>query len=235
MEQHLKQLLIVSCTRSIDHESFIKRPIYSSVKRLKDIHGDAIEFKVFREGASSEGLSHCYNQILKDPANFNKIALFVHDDVVIEDMFLYEKLTTSPYSITGLAGATTFNRTNSQLAWHLCSPKENHVGEVSHAHIDWRNNTTIWTSVFGKTKSRALVLDGLFICCNISDVVSKGLEFDKRFKFHFYDLAFCLRANNLQVKCGVLPIKVIHYGLGDSMLTDEWKQTNEEFKKIYCV
>jgi hypothetical protein len=230
-----KTLLIVSCTRSADHEAFVKRPIYNSVKRLKQIHGDNIQFKVFRKSASKEGLSHCYNQVLHDPSNLDKIALFVHDDVVIDDMFLYEKLVNSPYSITGLAGATSFNKKNDNLAWHLCAPKEHHVGEVAHAHIDWRNNTTYWTSVFGKTTSRALVVDGLFICCNIKDVASKGLSFDERFKFHFYDLSFCLRANALQVKCGVLPIKVTHYGLGDSMLTEDWKKYNEEFRNAYCV
>jgi len=32
----------------------------------------------------------------------------------------------------------------------------------------------------------------------------------------------------------VLPIRVIHYGLGDSMLTTEWEEANVRFKQSYC-
>lgn len=229
------QLLIVSCTRSVTHEEFITRPIYSSIKRLKDIHGDKIHSKVFRNEASQMGLSFCYNQILKDPSNQDKIALFVHDDVIIDDMFLYEKLIDSPYSITGLAGTTTFNPNEEKLAWHLCSPKSNYVGEVAHIFVDKNGNPSTWTTVFGKTQSRALMIDGLFISCKIKDLVEANLEFDEDFKFHFYDMAFCLRANKQKVKCGVLPIKVTHYGLGDSLHSSEWIQSNLKFKEKYCI
>jgi GT2 family glycosyltransferase len=157
------------------------------------------------------------------------MVLFVHDDVDLEDLFLYEKLMRSPYSITGLAGAKSFNKQSEKQAWHLSAPREDHVGEVAHINLE-----NIWTTVFGPTRSRALTIDGLFIACKVKDLAEKGLTFDENFNFHFYDIAFCLRANEKKVACGVLPIRVIHHGLGDSMLTPDWEEANKKFKEHYC-
>jgi len=47
--------------------------------------------------------------------------LFVHDDVELEDNRLIDKLIASPYDVTGLAGAKTFNKKSLDLAWHLAA------------------------------------------------------------------------------------------------------------------
>jgi len=79
-----------------------------------------------------------------------------------------------------------------------------------------------------------LFRSGLFISCKINELLEKELLFDEDFEYHFYDIAFCLRANEKHVTCGVLPIRAIHFGLGDSMISEEWEQTQEKFKTKYC-
>lgn len=223
----MNKLLIVTCTKAKTTEEFQQRPIYHSLWKQTEYNKN-IEFHIFKD--NKNGLSQCYNEILKDSKNLEKTVLFVHDDVILEDLFLYEKLTTSPYSITGLAGVKTFNKAADKLAWHLCATnREDFVGEVAHI-----KDNKVWTTVFGPTNSRALIVDGLFISCKVKDLVEKGLEFDENFKMHHYDMSFCLRANEKKVTCGVLPIRVIHYGLGDSMLTLDWEKSNVEFKQNYC-
>lgn len=224
----MTKLLIVTCTRAKTDQEFEARPIFQSLKKQYESNS-GIEFVIFKD--NQKGLSECYNQIIQDPQHKNKVALFVHDDVVLEDLFLYEKLINSPYSITGLAGAKTFNKARSKLAWHLAADKSGFVGEV--AHID--KTGSVWTTLFGPTNSRALTVDGLFISCKVWELNEKKLLFDENFSFHFYDIAFCMRANEKKVTCGVLPIRVIHSGLGDSMLTKEWEEANEAFKQTYCV
>ena len=224
----MSKLLIVTCTKAKTNEEFVLRPIYHSLRKQCE-HNPNIEFHIFKD--NQRGLSTCYNEILKDPNNINKTVLFVHDDVFLEDIFLYEKLIDSPYSITGLAGSKTFNKTTDKLAWHLAAAdRDSFVGEVAHVHKE----KGVWTTVFGPTKSRALVIDGLFISCKVKDLVEKELLFDETYNFHFYDIAFCLRAHEKKVTCGVLPIRVVHCGLGDSMLTPEWNEANEKFKQEYC-
>jgi len=222
----MSKLLIVTCTKAKTDEEFQQRPIFQSLKKQYEGNSN-ISFHLFKD--NQRGLSDCYNEALTDPSNLDKTLLFVHDDVVLEDLFLYEKLINSPYSITGLAGAKTFNKQADKLAWHLCADRKDFVGEVSHIQ-----NEKVWTTVFGPTKSRALIIDGLFVSCKVKDLAEKGLTFNSAFNFHFYDLSFCLDANDKKVTCGVLPIRVIHYGLGDSMLTTEWEEANVRFKQSYC-
>lgn len=222
----MNKLLIVICTKSKTLEEFSQRPIYQSLQKQCE-NNSSIDFYLFKD--NQKGLSVCYNEILSNNKHLNDTVLFVHDDVVLEDLFLYEKLINSPYSITGLAGAKSFNKLVDKLAWHLAAQPHTYVGEVAHFKED-----QVWTTKFGPTNSRALTLDGLFLSCKVQDLIEKELQFDEEFSFHFYDLAFCLRANDKKVTCGVLPIRVIHYGLGDSMLTPEWEEANIKFKEKYC-
>ena len=223
----MNKLLIVTCTKAKTDKEFEQRPIYQSLKRQYEIN-QSTEFYIFKD--NKRGLPQCYNEILKDPQHLNKTVLFVHDDVVLEDLFLFEKLVSSPYSITGIAGARTFNKTSEKLAWHIAADRGSYVGEAAHI-----KEGKIWTTVFGPTNSRALIIDGLFISCKVKQLVETETFFDENFQHHFYDITFCLRANEKKITCGVLPIRVIHHGLGDSMLTPEWEQANKLFKKNYCL
>lgn len=221
-----EQLLIVICTKAQSLEEFQTKPIFASLKKHTETNSN-IDFKLFTN--NQEGLSKRYNEVLRDPANLNKTVLFVHDDVELNDLWLYEKLVNSPYSVTGLAGAKSFNKLSDNLAWHLASHKQSHVGEVMHY-----KDGNVWTTVFGPTNSRSLTLDGLFLSARVNDLIDKDLYFDEDFNFHFYDIAFCLRANEKKVTCGVSPIHVIHHGLGDSMLSTEWQIANKQFREKYC-
>jgi len=222
----MNKLLIVTCTQAKTDKEFEQRQIFQSFKKQYEGNSN-IEPFIFKD--NKRGLSECYNEILKDPKHIDKTVLFVHDDVVLEDLFLYEKLIQSPYSVTGLAGTKTFNKKADKVAWHLASNnREDYVGEVAHT-----KDNQVWTTVFGPTKSRALIVDGLFIACKIKNLVEKDLYFDEQFQWHHYDMSFCLRANEKKVSVGVLPIRVIHYGLGDSMLTEDWNKSNQKFQEIY--
>lgn len=223
----MSKLLIVTCTKTKTDKEFELRPIFHSLRKQYDFNSN-VEIHIFKD--NKRGLSQCYNEILTNEEHADKTVLFVHDDVVLEDMFLYEKLISSPYSITGLAGAKTFSKSVDKLAWHMAADRSSFVGEVAHVNKD----KGVWTTVFGPTNSRALVLDGLFFSCKVKELKEKELTFDENFNFHFYDLAFCLRANEKKVTCGVLPIRVVHYGLGDSMLTKDWEESNAKFKQTYC-
>jgi hypothetical protein len=223
----MKKLLIVTCTKAQTDKEFEQRPIFQSLKKQYESNSD-IEFFIFKD--NKKGLPICYNEIIQAPENKDKMVLFVHDDVVLEDLFLYEKLMSSPYTITGLAGTKTFDKNKDKLAWNLASERNHFIGEVAHS-----SNSSVWTTVFGQTKSRALILDGLFLACKVSELVEKNLLFDTDFEFHFYDVAFCLSANEKQITCGVLPIRVIHFGLGDSLLTSQWENANLLFKQKYCL
>lgn len=220
-----KKLFIVICTRAKNLKEFQQRPITASLQKQVG-NNSLIDFKLFVD--NKRGLSSCYNEVLKNPEHKDKVVLFVHDDVELIDVMLYEKLINSPYVITGLAGAKTFDKSSFSLAWHHAS--SDYVGEVAHYS---KEQDKQWTTVFGPTKSRALILDGLFIAVKVKELQEKEVFFDESFDFHFYDIAFCLRSNEAKLTAGVIPLHVVHHGLGDSMMSEEWKEVNEKLKKTF--
>lgn len=220
------KLAIVVCSAAKTEEEFRTRPVYPSLQAQQLLRPNDVEVIVFP--CNTKGLPEVYNCVLRDEKVTGKMVLFVHDDVELEDLFLYEKLKETPYSITGLAGTKSFDRRVDRCAWHLCSSREDFVGEVAHVQ-----NRRVWTTVFGPTYSRALIVDGLFIACKVDDLRAKDVTFDENFSFHHYDITFCLRAHQNKVTCGVLPIRVVHHGLGDSMNSPEWIESNRKFKELY--
>ncbi len=178
---------------------------------------------------NKEGLPKVYNKFINEKYKNQKL-IFIHDDVIIEDLFWEEKLTIAfeKYDIVGLAGSKKCNLNSPMMAWHLMCNREDMVGEVAHS-----KDKKFWTTIFGPTDSRALIIDGLFMAVNVKRLLETNTKFDENFDFHHYDISFCLRANQNKLKMGVYPIKVTHYGLGDSMNSENWKNSSEKFKKIY--
>lgn len=178
---------------------------------------------------NKDGLPKLYNSFLNDKFK-DKTLVFVHDDVLIEDLFWQEKLSLAfeKYDIVGLAGSKKCDLSSPISAWHMMCKREDMVGEVSHS-----KDKKIWTTIFGPTDSRALILDGLLMAVNTSKLLETNTFFDESFTFHHYDISFCIRANQNKLKMGVFPLKVIHYGLGDSMNSENWKKSADKFKKLY--
>jgi len=178
---------------------------------------------------NKQGLTKVYNSFINEE-NRGKKLIFVHDDVIIEDLFFEEKLKLAfeKYDIVGLAGTKQCNLDSDMMAWHLMSPRESFVGEVGHS-----KDKNYWTSGFGPSPSRALIIDGLFIAVNVDKLLETNTRFDEDFDFHHYDISFCLIANRNKLKIGVYPIKVTHFGLGDSMNSPEWLKSSITFKQKY--
>lgn len=202
---------------------FEKSPLKLSIEKLG--WGSALNPVL----ENKEGLPKIYNKFLTEENKDYKI-IFVHDDVLIEDLFFEEKLTRAfeKYDIVGLAGAKKCKINSPMVAWHLMCEREDMVGEVAHS-----KEKEYWTTCFGPTDTRALILDGLFIAVNVQRLLDTNTKFDENFAFHHYDISFCLKANQNKLKMGVYPIKVTHFGLGDSMRTPEWEASALKFKELY--
>jgi len=223
-----KRVYVVSATEAKTLEEWQQKPIFKSLEK-QNILRSAKEFDFYVVKDNKRGLPELYNEFLYNDKHKNDILLFVHDDVELEDAFLVEKLLNSPYDVTGLAGATTVDLSKPP-AWHLMSERSAHVGEVAHT-----SENRVWTTCFGPTNSRALIMDGLFLAVDVEATTCKGAKFDEDFTFHHYDITFCLDCNSKKVKCGVLPIRVVHHGLGDSMNTLEWNTSAQRFIQKYGI
>jgi hypothetical protein len=223
MEQTIKDYKIISATQKNQTQFYDECQLALSIDKLNIRNKCNIVYE------NKEGLPKVYNSFINNE-NKNKYLIFVHDDVLIEDLFFEEKISLAfqKYDIIGLAGAKKCVLNSKMPAWHLMCKREDMVGEVSHS-----KDKNCWTSVFGPTDSRSLVIDGLFIGVNVDKCLATNTFFDESFSFHHYDISFCLNANKNKLKIGVFPLKVTHFGLGDSMMTKEWQDSSNIFKQKY--
>lgn len=163
------------------------------------------------------GLSTVYNNILDNLTDFYGCVIFVHDDVAINHFRFSQAINIlfdQGNSVVGLAG-TSSAKIQAPALWHLMGSRDTLSGAVAHQF-----GNQIGMTSFGPMPQRCLMLDGLFLAVKISDAKKTGLRFDEQFKFHHYDLDFCLTANKLELKMSTAPIWVTHLSPGLSSLED---------------
>lgn len=203
----MKKILAVTCTKKSKQErdSLL---IYKSLNLLRH----EIDLEIIYD--NTRGLPENYNTYLtRKYAKKYDYVLFVHDDVYIDDLKIRGKLYTAhnQFDIVGLAGCLKPVIKKPAL-WHMMSDRSNWRGYVAHNHKD--DFATINMTSFGPTPSRVVLIDGLFMSVNLKKVLKSEWRFDDRFKFHHYDLASCLTANQKKMTIGVTPINVIHSSPG---------------------
>ena len=225
----LKPLLIVSATQQ---ENSKDTRLGSCINALSS----QATFKFITK--NERGLPEVYNDFFtKKVADKHDIVIFCHDDLYIDDNKLrgklYKSMFVDKYDIVGLAGASTctIDGMNPTL-WHLMSKRESWSGTVFHPVGEDTNQ--IMSTTYGPTPSRCLVLDGLFLAVNIKRARAAKWKFNTEFKFHHYDIASCLDANEKKLKLGTCMIHAIHDSPGLTSLEDEeWNASSQKFLKLY--
>ena len=203
----MKEIKIVSATKC-DLKPSWETPIRQSIRKLR--------CACHVELNNTKSLASVYNKHITDE-NKDKILVFVHDDALIEDLFLTEKLNEAiqEFDIVGVAGIKPNITLKEPALWHLMGNKEQYSGAV--AHFLPNENTKRFMTNFGLTPERTILLDGVFLAVNVENIIKTELKFDETnpARFHFYDLDFCLSANRLGIKYGTWPIWLTHksYGL----------------------
>jgi hypothetical protein len=192
---------------------------------------------------NTDALSVVYNRQLDLAGDDDKI-VFVHDDVMIEDVFVIDKLKSAftRFSIVGIAGMTGPVTIKPPFLWHLTGPVQNRRGEVSNFSVRPEYTKTEqfmlsdkfsiprYTTSFGPTLSYATLIDGVFMALDVGKLREAGIRFDEQnpAKFHFYDLNLCLDAVNKGVVIGVVPIRILHCSVGLTHPTQDW-YTGQEY------
>ncbi len=172
-----------------------------------------IELRLFERNA--QGLSSVYNNAIAEAVADPAILVFVHDDVHLCDFYWFDYLMSSlrVFDIVGLAGNR--RRIPRQPGWCFVDAvdgklrpdqSENLSGVVAHG----RGFPEARISYFGRPGQEVKLLDGLLLATKSETLIAKGLRFDERFDFHFYDMDFCRQAEILGLKMGTWSISVIH-------------------------
>lgn len=183
--------------------------------------------------SNTRGLSVVYNEAISTLKDKYRWLVFVHDDVLVCDMFVLEKLDDGKkshgFDIMGLAGSRHINIKNQLVAWHTGNdPKRDWSGSVAHPMDDSR----ILVSTYGPFNEPVLTLDGLFIAVNTEILKNSQICFDTQFEFDFYDMDFCVNAyNNHSIKLGTVDIFVEHSSTGKGIHKESYKSAQDLFVK----
>ena len=178
---------------------------------------------------NEKSLAQIYNAYIQKDYKDN-ILVMCHDDLTIDDIRLEEKINEAleKYDVVGLAGTTGPLNIKPPALWHIMGgPRENFRGSVAH----YANDTQCYSTSFGLTPDRVLLIDGLFMAVKVQTLLDKGIKFDESnpARFHFYDLDFCLQCNQAGLKIGVWPIWCIHKSPGLREYTPEFLKGQEWF------
>ena len=205
---------LVCATRQPDRDSFFSKTslgrsmAYGYSKRPK------MSMSLYLD--NKKGLPWAYNLAIDREGNSEQILVFLHDDLQLIDFFWADELRVAldHFDVVGLAGNR--RRTKRQPSWAFVDERmrwdeaENLSGRVGHGE-----GYLARVSRYGPTPQRCLLMDGVFLAVRRRVLRQRGLQFDERFHFHFYDLDFCRRAEQLGVSKGTWPISVIHQSGGD--------------------
>jgi hypothetical protein len=155
--------------------------------------------------------------------------LFVHDDVHIDDCFIWQRLNDAlaTFDVVGGAGnkAPDFRQPSWALRWKPdgtfdgLQDAKNLSGAVAHGAL-----SAGVVSYYGETPAPCELLDGLFLAVNTEEVLRSGARFDSQFMFHFYDLDFCRTSRQKGLSLGTWPIAVTHAS-GGAYGSPDWQAT----------
>ncbi len=211
-----------------------------SDEKQTELYKSVIEFEkldVFFKKENADGLSASYNNFLnsKEADEYDAV-IFCHDDLYIDDLKLEQKLMKAfdlGYDIVGLAGCIN-PAIQKPALWHLMAggvQGGNLRGRVG--HFADNNSDDYFVTSFGKTPSRVIILDGLFLAVNIKAAKAAKWKFNENYNFHHYDIASCLDANSKKLRLGVYPINVMHRSHGLKDFDKKFTESEERFLKEY--
>lgn len=220
----LPSLLVVCATRETPARFITHTATGQSVARMK---AAGVPIQVSLACQNKAGLPHVYNRVITS-ANADKIVLFVHDDVWIDDVWLIQRLHEGllRYDVLGVAGNR--RRDPNQPSWafpgHVgqWDDKSNLMGCVAHEIKQAKTEKkTDKVSVYGVSRGPARLLDGVLLAARVRVLLQSGTRFDERFRFHFYDLDFCRTAEARGLRLGVWPMAISHLSAGN-FKTPDW-------------
>jgi hypothetical protein len=219
-------LIIVTATRDsqaqFEKHSALMRSLLA-VHRLTPL-----QLRLFSD--NRRPLPHCYNQAI-DEADPDDVLVFVHDDVTFDDWMLGWRLQMAlqHFDVVGVAGNR--RRQPEQMAWWTLPHNQGWdlaqlSGAVMHGPAQAGR-----LSYFGATPAEVMLLDGVLMAARAGRLKARGVRFDPRFDFHFYDLDFCRSATQSGLKLGTWPLSISHASQGEGHQSADWQRNGEVYLK----
>ena len=206
------------CATRLSKEEFMAKaalgrslPFYRTFPKQQ-----SIELRLFAQNRA--GLSGLYNTAIEEARRDSAILVFIHDDVYLSDFHWADQLHRSlrSFDLVGLVGNR--RRVPGQASWMFldphfkCDSYDNFSGVLGHGE-PFPNLKQL--SVYGEPGAEVKLLDGVLLAIRSQTLIERGLRFDPRFQFHFYDMDFCRQAELRQLRMGTCAMSLVHASAGE--------------------
>lgn len=180
--------------------------------------------------ANRQGLPELYNRSIA-AADTHDILVFMHDDVWLQDYFFVDRIIEGlgRYDVIGVAG--TRRRAPRQVSWYINGYKPQPEpdwgylsGAIGHGQEPFKGEV----GVFGPVPAECELLDGVLLAARKSTLRERGVQFDPRFAFHFYDLDFCRTARHQGLRLGTFALSLTHQSQGN-FDTQTWAHARDAY------
>lgn len=211
---------IVCATRAARNDF----PSSTALGKTLSMHRPAdVELRLF--AGNTAGLPSVYNIAIEESAEDPSILLFIHDDVHLCDFHWTNTLNDAlgQFGMVGVAGNR--RRVPRQPGWRFLDERftrdgrEHLSGTVAHG----RGFPAERVDVYGPSRQRVSLLDGVMLAVKSETLHAMALRFDEQFDFHFYDLDFCRQAERAGISMGTCAVSLIHESAG-SFGGDGWRR-----------
>lgn len=198
---------VVSATRMTEAEFWQKAALGLSLRRLAGDGGRLVPHVTYE---NRTGLSALCNARIRAGGD-DEIFVFIHDDVWIDDSFFADRVLDGlgQFDVIGIAGTT--KQVPGQAGFVLPdgaaadAALESLSGRVSSGEYPFAP-----VRALGPVPAACEFLDGVFLAARKGTLRSRGVFFDPRFDFHFYDVDFCRTARAQGLRLGTWPICLTH-------------------------
>jgi hypothetical protein len=182
-------------------------------------------------------LPEVYNRAIKEIGeNPKEITVFCHNDIEFDTYDWGVKLLkhfnnpNNDYQIIGVAGSDVLYE---HACWWLTQDGSGMNGESMIGIVNHDNGIRKWTSKYSEPHygvRPVILIDGLFMAVDLSEIENK---FDENFKgFHFYDVSFCIPNYLDGCNIGIITdIRITHKSIGQT--NKEWDLNRAQFAEKY--
>jgi GT2 family glycosyltransferase len=172
-------------------------------------------------------LADVYNRAIDLAAPDDRL-VFVHDDVWLDDWNVGLRIADAlaAYDVVGVAGNRQRAPRQAQWLFDRDRPRAPQPlsGAVAHGEPE-RSSPT----VYGPSPAAVKLLDGVLIAARADRLKERGVRFDPRFAFHFYDLDFCRACERAGLTMGTWPIAITHRSAGGGYGSASWTEAYEAY------
>lgn len=206
----LADYVFVCATQQSEADYWAQTATGISLKKLEK-QGTAFSYHIAFD--NTLGLPEIYNHVIH-AAPDDATVIFIHDDVWIDELDLLDNIAQGLEHFDMLGVAGNVRRAPKQANWLYLTPSEADDEQYLSGQVACGEVPLGLVNHYGPIGLACETLDGVLFAVNAGKLKQNQVQFDTRFKFHYYDMDFCRTAREAGLTLGTWALQITHQSTG---------------------